>query len=224
MRDYISQKVNETLSDFNFRGVNVVFDDELPENVDIKSVLKFIEKNIPRYCYSDLRQIRVGHREEFKDREISAIYRDDTLFITNKQKNMTDLLDDMIHEIAHHVEEKFPEHIYGDGLIKREFLKKRKQLEFELRSEGYWTTDYNFDEIKFSREFDEFLYNRIGKEMLNMVTTGIFIRPYGAVSIREYFATGFESYYLNTEKRDSLFNISPDLYDKIDSLDKKFKH
>ena len=60
--------------------------------------------------------------------------------------------------------------------------------------------------------------------MLNMVTTGIFIRPYGAVSIREYFATGFESYYLNTEKRDSLFNISPDLYDKIDSLDKKFKH
>ena len=70
--------------------------------------------------------------------------------------------------------------------------------------------------------FDKFLYDRVGKSMLRMVTAGIFIRPYGAVSIREYFATGFESYYLSTEKRELLFDLSPDLYKKIEDLNKKF--
>jgi hypothetical protein len=35
--------------------------------------------------------------------------------------------------------------------------------------------------------------------MLRMVTTGMFIRPYAAVSLREYFATGFEAYYLGKQ-------------------------
>ena len=222
MRDYIQQKINESYTDFNFKGVNVIFDDDLPSNVNIKAVLKTIEKRIPRFCYSDLKQIRVGSRQEFIDRGISALYKDETLFVTNDQDDYNDLLDDIIHEIAHHVEQKMPEEISGDGLIKREFLKKRKQLEFELRSEGYWTTEYNFDEIKYSEEFDKFLYDRVGKSMLRMVTAGIFIRPYGAVSIREYFATGFESYYLSTEKRELLFDLSPDLYKKIEDLNKKF--
>ena len=38
-----------------------------------------------------------------------------------------------------------------------EFLKKRHELEFELRSEGYWTSDYDFDELKFNPNLDEFL-------------------------------------------------------------------
>ena len=49
--------------------------------------------------------------------------------------------------------------------------------------------------------------------MLQMVTAGIFIRPYAAVSLREYFATGFEAYYLG--KEETLDKISPRLYDKI---------
>ena len=44
----------------------------------------------------------------------------------------------------------------------------------------------------------------------------MFIRPYASVSLREYFATGFEAYYLG--KRDSLEKISPILYDKINAL------
>ena len=66
--------------------------------------------------------------------------------------------------------------------------------------------------------FYDFLYKRVGKRMLHMVTTGLFIRPYAAVSLREYFATGFEAYYLG--KRDDLFQISPELYNKISELDK----
>lgn len=224
MRQYIGNRVNESYSDFNFRGVNVVIDDRLPSNVSLKAVLKAVEKKIPRVFYSDLEEIRVGNRQEFVDRGINALYKDDVLYITNDQDDFNDMLDDVVHEIAHHVEEKFPEEIYGDKTVKNEFLKKRKQLEFELRSEGYWTSDYNFDDIKFSQGFDEFLYDRVGKRMLAMVTSGIFNRPYAAVSIREYFATGFEAYYLSTESREDLFDVSPDLYKKIYELDQKTKY
>ena len=218
MRDYIKAKLDESYRDFNFRGVNVFIDDPLPENVDIKSVLKVIETRIPRQFYRDIKEIRVGDYDYFHERGVNALYKDSVLYIANEQSGFEDLLDDIVHEIAHHVEQKYPEDIYGDGLIKREFLKKRKQLEFELRSEGYWTSEYDFEKIKFDINFDEFLYKRIGSKTLNMMTTSIFIRPYASVSIREYFATGFEAYYISKEKRDLLFNLSPELYKKIDSL------
>ena len=97
-----------------------------------------------------------------------------------------------------------------------EFLKKRQELKFELQSEGYWLDQYDFDNLKYDEQFDNFLYKRVGGNMLRMVTTGSFIRPYASVSLREYFATGFEAYYLG--KQNTLEKISPMLYDKINEL------
>ena len=126
------------------------------------------------------------------------------------------MLDDLIHEFAHHLETRQFELIYEDGKVKKEFLKKRAELEFELRSEGYWTDEYDFSDIQYNQEFDDFLYKRVGLNMLKMITTGMFIRPYAAVSFREYFATGFEAYYL--EDKEKLDQISPVLYDKVNEL------
>ena len=110
----------------------------------------------------------------------------------------------------------YPEEVYGDESIKKEFLKKRHQLEFELRSEGYWTSDYDFDNLKYNKKFDEFLYDRVGGTMLKMVTAGNFLRPYAAVSLREYFATGFEEYFLGNQEK--LKETSPELFKKLDQL------
>ena len=57
---------------------------------------------------------------------------------------------------------------------------------------------------------------QILKGYLRMLTSGMFIRPYASISLREYFATGFEAYYLG--QRDELEKISPRLYDKISEL------
>ena len=81
---------------------------------------------------------------------------------------------------------------------------------------GYWVDDYDFDNLKFDETFDNFLYQRVGRNMLRTLTAGIFIRPYASVSLREYFATGFEAYYLG--KQDTLEKISPMLYDKVNEL------
>jgi hypothetical protein len=110
----------------------------------------------------------------------------------------------------------YPEEIYGDEKIKKEFIKKRAQLEFELRSEGYWTKEYDFKNLKYDPEFDMFLYKRVGKVPLRMITAGLFVRPYASVSLREYFATGFEAYFMGN--KETLETLSPALYNKIESL------
>ena len=83
-------------------------------------------------------------------------------------------------------------------------------------SRDFFIDLYDFDKLKFDENFDKFLYQRVGRNMLRLVTAGSFIRPYASVSLREYFATGFEAYYLG--KRDTLERISPILYDKIEEL------
>jgi hypothetical protein len=216
MKEYIKNKTKNTTKHFRFGGIDVVEMDPMMNGVDINAVLKAVENNMPSHYYKDLEKVMIGDFEEFQTRKINALYRDNTLFITNDQDNANDLLDDLVHEMAHHVETLYPEEIYGDRSIIDEFIKKRSELKFEIRSDGYWTDDYDFDNLKYDERFDNFLYNRIGKNTLKMMTYGSFVRPYAAVSLREYFATGFEYYYLG--KKDILEKISPRLYDKIDEL------
>ena len=45
---------------------------------------------------------------------------------------------------------------------------------------------------------------------------GLFVSPYGATSIHEYFANGFENYFL--ENPDTVRDISPVLYKKIEEI------
>ena len=52
--------------------------------------------------------------------------------------------------------------------------------------------------------------------MLKMVTAGNFIRPYASISLREYFATGFEEYFLGDQEK--LKQTNPALFKKLDQL------
>ena len=219
MREYILQKINNTPKFINLNGVDVEINDELPENFNVRSIFKAIEQKIPSHFFVNLNKIRIENDEEFRKRDINALYRDNQFIISPKQKNENDLIDDIVHEFAHHVETLFTEEIYSDEKIKNEFIRKRQEMKFEIQSEGYWVGDYDFDQLKFDERFDTFLYSRLGPNMLRMVTTGLFIRPYASVSLREYFATGFEAYYLG--KQNSLEKISPMLFDKIDELNNK---
>ncbi len=217
MRKYITEKVQSSTRHYQFGNIEVEEREAPPPHVNVPAIFKALENNLPSHYFSGVDKVIIGHTQEFDDRNVNAVYRDRTFHITNRQDNAKDLMDDLVHEFAHHMETLFPVQIYGDRELIKEFLKKRHQLRFELKSEGYWVKEYDFNNLKFNTQFDDFLYKRLGKNMLRMVTTGIFIRPYAAVSLREYFATGFEAYYLG--QRDSLQKMSPVLYNKITELD-----
>lgn len=216
MREYILEKVKDTTAYFKFGSVPVLQRDELPSNVDGQAIFRSIEDIIPRKFFQGLKGVEIGHHDIFDERDANAVYKDGVFYITNQQDDAADLIDDIIHEFAHHVEMLYPEEIYGDEKLKKEFIKKRAQLEFELRSEGYWTKEYDFRNMLYDPDFDKFLYKRVGGNALRMVTAGIFVRPYSSVSMREYFATGFEAYFLG--KKELLKELSPELYKKIDDL------
>ena len=216
MRDYILEKVENSTRYFRFGGIDVIEVDPVPEGIDLQAIFYSLEKLFPARYFKDLEEVRIEHIPEFDQRSTNAMYRDGVFYITNQQDDAKDIIDDVIHEFAHHLEMLYPTEIYSDENLKKEFLKKRAQLEFELRSEGYWTKEYDFRDLKFDNDFDIFLYKRVGKQMLRMTTANIFIRPYAAVSLREYFATGFEAYYMGN--KDLLKQLSPVLYNKIERL------
>jgi len=216
MREYILERVKNTTRHFKFGNCAVHEREKMPENINLPAILKTIENNLPPHYFHDLEGVIIQHIPEFDERNVNALYRDNKFYITNRQDNTKDLMDDIVHEFAHHMETLFPKKIYSDQSLMREFRRKRYELKFELQSEGYWVEEYDFDNLKYDEKFDSYLYKRVGRNMLRMVTTGIFIRPYAAVSLREYFATGFEAYYLG--QQDTLEKISPILFDKIDEL------
>ena len=45
---------------------------------------------------------------------------------------------------------------------------------------------------------------------------GLFVSPYAATSIQEYFANGFEKYFLDETR--TVKNVSPVLYRKIEEI------
>ena len=71
----------------------------------------------------------------------------------------------------------------------------------------------------FNQAFDDFIRKEIGYEKLHSYITGLFLGGYSTVSIREYFARGFEEFYLG----DSLYLklICPYIYNKLILLDKE---
>ncbi len=169
----------------------VIVSDPLPEAIDVKSVLQKIDNFIPDHLFYGVEAIYIGNFPFFKERDINAMYQDGALYITNHQDNDEDMLDDIVHEIAHSNENLFGEVIYSNSKIELEFSGKRNRLK-SLLSLDFNTENYNFSQTEYSKDLDEFFYKTIGYGLLSAYTEGLFSNPYAATSLREYFASGFE--------------------------------
>jgi hypothetical protein len=200
-----------------FNSIPIIIKDKLSNNIDIKNLINSIENALPYSFRKLINSIIILDDPTFSQRKINAFYYNSSLYISNNQDNENDILDDIVHEYSHALEEKFEEEIYFDGSIKDEFISKRNQLERILRTSGYDTEKYNFKEINYNKSLDSLLLSVVGYEKFqNLTNHRLFINPYAATSLREYFATGFEEYILGDHKE--LQVISPRLYKKLHSI------
>jgi len=199
-------------------GIHVYFKDKLAnDQVDVEAIVAKVEGTIPEHLRSEVEMIIVGWFQEFEDREINAFYKDGTLCISHLQDDNEDMYDDIIHEISHSIEAPFGYEIYGDNKLKDEFLRKRKYLHDILWQLGYKAPMAFFENTEYDEEFDMFLYKTIGYDKLVNLIQGLFISPYAATSLREYFATGFTDFYIDSNHK-FLQKISPVLYKKLITL------
>ena len=195
-------------------GIHVYFKDPIESNVDVESVVAKVESIIPLHLLEEIEMIIVGWFEEFSERDINAFYDSGTIYVSNLQDDNEDLYDDLIHEIAHSVESPHGYYFYGDEKIKKEFIAKRRRLHDILWNMGYKAPMSFFTNVEFDQEFDDFLHKKIGYDKLARVLQGLFINVYAATSLREYFATAFTDYYLDSD-HGFLKKVSPAVYEKI---------
>ena len=214
--EYIKESHKKALKENRERdlhGKMVYVKDPLPENINLDYVLEYMEKHIPSHLMHLIDAIYVGSFDFLEEKNVNAMYMDSVIYTTNNQSNEEDMIDDIVHELAHSVEELSGDELYFDGDIEREFLGKRERLCNLLMSQGYKPPLVSCVDVEYNKQFDEFLYQDVGYETLTTISMGLFYSPYAATSLREYFANGFEHYFLGDRKY--LKNISPLLYNKI---------
>jgi len=200
---------------FNLSGVDVFIKDRTPEHIDDDFVFNYISARIPFHLTNGIDVIYIGMFPDMARREINAYYEDGAIYVTNDQDEEMDMIDDIIHELAHAVEINNQEIVYGSGKLQREFKAKRRNL-YNLIDEMYDVPKGFLTDIEYNKQIDDFLYRTIGYDILNQMVANIFVSGYAATSVSEYFARGFEEYFIGD--KDSLLKMSPVLYKIIDEL------
>ena len=190
--------------------------DKLPDHIDLQDVIDKVNLLIPRHLCKELDVVYVGHFNFFDQTETNAAYQSGAIYISNKQDNNEDMLDDVIHELAHCAEASYPTQIYADGNLEDDFLMRRNRLRSILKSHDYDVDKYDFLNPEYDRDFDIFLYEVVGYEKLRTLAQGMFPTVYGATSLKEYWATGFEEYFIGDKK--DLFLTSKILFNKLSEL------
>ena len=221
IKEYIKNSAKSALKEskdhFLHGQIPIRIKDPFVQPVDLEFVLKTIEHLLPIDMLDGIDAIYVGQFDFLKEREVNALYHEGAIYTTNVQDDEDDLLDDIVHEVAHSVEEQKGMEIYSDGLIEQEFLGKRFRLASLLKSEGIKVPSSLIHDPEYSVEFDKFLYKDVGYPLLTNLTMGLFYSPYGITSLREYFANGFEAFFLHGDAH-YLKKISPQLFSKLENL------
>ena len=193
------------------------FDDII---VDKDRMFSKVAGSVPSHFLEYIDTILVGHFDFLDERDLDAMYKHGSRYISSKNKETEmDIVDDIIHEIAHAVEENNLIDIYGDEQIESEFVGKRRRLFFLLKENGFKSEVefYDFEKVEYEEQFDIFLYQEVSYPLMQNLTSGLFCSPYGATSLREYFANCFEHYFF--ERADNeVRKISPQVYTKIREL------
>ncbi len=224
-KEYVTQSSNKFKKSFKEKSlgnIQVIIKDDLPKDFNIDLALKTVKDSVPESFLKNIDYIFVGDFAEFKIKSVNALYMEGAIYVTNNQSDEMDMVDDIVHEIAHAVEEEHFLDIYSDGNLEREFLGKRERLFHLLDTEGY---DLNYQEFKnpeYTNNFDNVLYFDIGYAALTPISMNLFYSPYAITSLREYFANGFEAFYFHKD-HDKLLRISPALYTKLEKLNRRSK-
>jgi len=220
MIDYIkeSNKRAQNRNEYMLFNVPVYVINKFPNNIKINNILNTVKDTISKNYLNGLDAIYIGDFKDLNRRDIQSMLKDGAIWISsNNVKNVITeplVVENIIHEISHLLEERYQSEIYGDGKLEREYNSKKNRLFNMLKSDGYTLSYDLFFSDDMLKEFDDFLYRTVGYDKISLLTSGLFLSPYSITTIREYFASGMLNYLL--EEGEYLNEISPVLYKKIE--------
>jgi hypothetical protein len=184
--------------------------------IDIQAVIDKLERDVPIHLFEEIDTIIVGQFELLNDRSLSASFLEGAIYISNTISSAEDLLENILHETAHSIEIGKGMEIYSDSTLQSEFIDKRRLAYRQLRDHAYKVNLNMFENPEYDEELDKILYKEIGYDVLANLTCGIFVVPYAITSLREYWATAFEEYFMNGLGH--LKEVSPIALEKIEGI------
>jgi len=204
---------------YKLRDIEIFIKDALPKEIDADFVFKYIASVLPEHLLSNVDIVYIGQFENLISRDIRGVFEDGAIYVTNEQDSEMDLIDDLIHEISHSIEHLHQDIIYGDSRLEKEFRTKRAALYELLKEKSLNPPASMLDTLDYDPRLDDYFYKQVTYPILNQILamTGLFIGAYSVTSIREYFATGFEGYFMH--EKQLIFDYSPVLYSKLKHLD-----
>ena len=211
------KRSNKLRNHIKMNEIDIFIKDALPESINADLVFKTLKKLLPSHLLGGIDIVYIGNFDVFKEKETNAVFQDGAIYVSNDQDSDQDMIDDIVHEIAHSVEERYTQIIYNDEELKSEFLGKRARLHDTLQSYDYNPSSQLKHHYHYKKEIDMYFYKEVGYEAMWNMINGLFPSPYAATSLREYFATGFENYFMGD--RSQLKKICPVLYSKLEDLE-----
>ena len=190
-----------------------VVDEELEPGIDIPTFCTEVEYILPPALLNNVEVVYIGQFKHLGGR--NAAYSNGGIYINSLEPTNFDMVENFVHEVAHSLEIDHGARIYASE-VRDEFLGKRERLRHLLEAEGYKINPALYSFTEYTEKFDNFLANEVGYPLLLTLTMGLFASPYGATSLPEYFANGFEKYFLDNPRR--VRDVSPVLYTKIEEI------
>ena len=181
--------------------------------VDIPAFCAEAEDYLPASTLNGVDVIYIGDFKDLNGR--NATYSNGAIYMSASELTTHDYMENFIHEVAHSLEPRYGLNLYDDEFL-NEFLGKRRRMKSLLQARGYNIPARFYELTEYNAKFDRFLADEVGYPTLLSLTMGLFVSPYGATSVQEYFANGFEKYFLDNPKR--VRDISPILYRKIEEI------
>ena len=199
--------------EYYIHNIPVFVVDEPDEAGIIPAFCEEAESYLSSAFLSNLDVVYIGHFKDLKGR--NASFANGAIYMRADEPTSFDFLENFVHEVAHSLENEYGLQLYTDAL-KQEFLGKRERLQHILKSQGYTISPLLYQFTEYNQKFDEFLALEVGYPTLLTLTMGLFVSPYAATSLQEYFANGFEKYILENPR--IVRDTSPILYDKIEEI------
>lgn len=207
---------NSNLPEYKFGSTQVLVQSPLPKDINLEHVFYEVNNALPEHFVNLVDVVYIGKFDFLKVKNFNAMYSDGALYISNEQDNNSDFKDDIVHEIAHAVEEKYKQFLYEDESIQNEYFGKMKKLKNYMSYDKIDIRGVNFFNTEYNEDFDNFIYSGIGYQAMSKYTSSLFLAPYSITSLKEYYARAFEEFFLGNKAY--LKTICPYVYIKITLL------
>ena len=93
--------------EYKLYNINIYIKDKFKNKINLENVIEQLKSTLPESMFEEIDSMYIGKFEMLNDHDLNALYSDGAIYISNIQDNESDLIDDIVHEIAHSLETKY---------------------------------------------------------------------------------------------------------------------